>query len=386
MIYIGLPYGSSFGWGVLGREIMLAMSRLTDIRVLAPPGVQQNLDDEFDRYQMRRLMATSQKNWRQVNGTWTLDGPMIQAAFGRGLEPFVPQITPPAHVGFGVFEESVLPQATITRARELFKHVATGSTYCAEVLRQHGLTNVSVVFHGVDSTLFHPREELRSFWQDKFVIFSGGKFELRKGQDIVIRAYKVLQDRHADVALVNSWYNIWAFARETMAGSKLIKYQPPPNNDYISWMNGLLAANGLDVDRVITVGLRDNRLLPRLYHATDLGFFPNRCEGGTNMVLMEYMACGKPVLASFNSGHKDVVRGENAVLIQQHKPMEIRNGPELTATWNDPDLDEAIEKLEWCYQHRDELQRLGQQAAADMREFPYERVAKGLLEAVRLVE
>src|SRR5271169_3182657 len=139
-------------------------------------------------------------------------------------------------------------------------------------------------------------------------------------------------------------------------------------------MNGLLAANGLDVDRVITVGLRDNRLLPRLYHSTDMGLFPNRVEGGTNMVLMEYMACGKPVLASYNSGHKDVVRGENAVLIERHKPMEIRNGPELTATWNDPDLDEAIEKLEWCYQHRDELQRLGQQGAADMREFPYERV------------
>ena len=311
---------------------------------------------------------------------------MIQAAFGRSLDPFVPQVAPPAHVGFGVFEESVLPPATITRAKELFKHIATGSTYCAEVLRQHGLTNVSVVLHGVDMTLFHPREEPRPYLQDKFVIFSGGKFELRKGQDIVIRAYKVLQDRHHDVALVNSWYNIWAFSRETMAGSKLIKYYPPSSNDYIAWMNGLLAANGLDLERVITVGLRDNRLLPRLYHSTDMGIFPNRVEGGTNMVLMEYMACGKPVLASYNSGHKDVVRRENAVLIEQHQPMEIRSGTELTATWNDPSLEETIEKLEWCYQNRDELKRMGQQAAADMREFPYERVAQGLLQAVQKAE
>jgi glycosyltransferase involved in cell wall biosynthesis len=386
MIYMGLPYGSNFGWGVLGKEVALAMSRLTDMRVLSPPGAQQNLDDEFDRYQMRRLMAASQKNWRLVNGAWVLDGPMIQAAFGRNLDPFVPQVAPPAHVGFGVFEESVLLPATITRAKDLFKHIATGSTYCADVLRQHGLTNVSVVFHGVDMTLFHPREEPRPYLQDKFVIFSGGKFELRKGQDIVIRAYKVLQDRHQDVALVNSWYNIWAFARETMAGSKLIKYYPPSSNDYIAWMNGLLAANGLDLDRVITVGLRDNRLLPRLYHSTDMGIFPNRVEGGTNMVLMEYMACGKPVLVSFNSGHKDVVRRENAVLIEQHQPMEIRSGTEVTATWNDPSLEEAIEKLEWCYQNRDELKRMGQQAAADMREFPYERVAQGLLQAVQLAE
>jgi glycosyltransferase involved in cell wall biosynthesis len=375
-----------FGWGVLGREIILAMSRLSDIRVLVPPGVQQNLDDEFDKFQMRRIMASSQQNWRLVNGAWVLDGPMIQAAFGRTLEPFVPQVAPPAHVGFAVFEEDLLPQATIDRAKTKYKHLATGSTYCAEVLQKHGLKNVSVVYHGVDTAVFHPSEEPRAYMQDKFVVFSGGKFELRKGQDIVIRAYKVLQDRHKDVMLVNSWYNIWAFARDTMAGSKLIKYSPPPNNDYVAWMNGLLESNGLDLDRVITVGLRDNRLLPRLYHSTDLGIFPNRVEGGTNMVLMEYMACGKPVLASFNSGQKDVVRPENAVLIEQQQPMEIRSGAELTATWHDPSLDETIEKLEWCYQHRDELRVLGRQAADDMQKFPYQRVAQGLLDAVRLAE
>ena len=66
--------------------------------------------------------------------------------------------------------------------------------------------------------------------------------------------------------------------------------------------------------------------------------------------------------------------------------MDIHNGGELIAHWNDPSLDEAVEKLEWCYQHRDELKLLGRQAAADMREFPYQRVAEGLLEAVRQAE
>jgi glycosyltransferase involved in cell wall biosynthesis len=386
MIYVGLPFGSNFGWGVLGKEVVLAMSQLSDIRLLSPPNVQQQLTDEFDQFQMRRLMARSQKNWRLEGSTWVLDGPMIQAAFGRGLDPFVPQIKPPAHVGFAVFEEDVLPQSSIDRAREQYRHLATGSSYCADVLRKHGLTEVSAVLHGVDTALFHPAPEPRPFLQDKFVIFSGGKFELRKGQDIVIRAYKVLQDRHQDVVLVNSWYNIWPFARETMGNSKLIRYFPPANNDYVAWMNGLLSANGIDLERVITVGLRDNRLLPRLYHSTDLGLFPNRVEGGTNMVLMEYMACGKPVLVSYNSGHKDVVRRENAVLIEQHKPMEVRNGAELIATWNDPSLEETVEKLEWCYQNRDEMKRLGHQAAADMREFPWKRVAEGLLAAVRKVE
>jgi glycosyltransferase involved in cell wall biosynthesis len=194
----------------------------------------------------------------------------------------------------------------------------------------------------------------------------------------VIRAYKVLQDRHRDVMLVNAWHNTWPASRDTMAGSKLIRYVPSAHADYVPWMNGLLAANGIDTERVITVGPRDHRMLPMLYRNTDLGLFPNRVEGGNNMVLMEYMACGKPVIASYNSGHMDIVRRNNALLIECHKPMERRIGNELIATWSDPSLEETIAKLEWAYQHRDELQKLAQQAEWDMQRLSWRVLAESL--------
>jgi len=89
-----------------------------------------------------------------------------------------------------------------------------------------------------------------------------------------------------------------------------------------------------------------------------VGLFPNRVEGGNNMVLMEYMACGKPAIVSYNSGHTDIVRRNNALLIECHKPMERRNGDELIATWSDPSLEETISKLEGAYQHRNALHLL----------------------------
>jgi glycosyltransferase involved in cell wall biosynthesis len=279
-----------------------------------------------------------------------------------------------------VFEESVLPQAAIAHAKRHYRHLATGSRYCAEVLRAHGLDSVSVIPHGVNSEVFCPSTEPRKILEGKFVVFSGGKFELRKGQDIVIRAFKILQDRHPDVILINSWHNSWAFNRDTMAGSSLIRYFPPKDDNHVAWMNALLATHGIDLDRVITVGPRDHRLLSQLYHASDLGLFPNRLEGGNNMVLMEFMACGKPVLVSYNSGHTEIVNRKNAVLIDTHRPMERRTGTELIAVWNDPSLEETIEKLEWCYHHRDALAALARQAAMDMREFSWQRLAKGLLE------
>ncbi|HVX15398.1 MAG TPA: glycosyltransferase family 4 protein [Pirellulales bacterium] len=371
MIYLGVPYGSNFGWGVLGKEIAFAMARSTDVRVIAPPDIDQRLDDEFERYHLRRLLVSP-------SDVSSANVPLIQAAIGRTLDPFVPGL-PPAAVGYAVFEEDRLLPEAVAQARRNYRHLVAASGYCANVLRQHGLTEVSVLPHGVDTTRFTPRTEPRTFLQDRFVIFSGGKFELRKGQDIVIRAYKVLQDRHKDVMLVHSWHNVWPKTRDTMAASPHIRYFPPRDDDYHAWISALLASHGIDLDRVIPVGPRNHRLLPDLYHATDLGIFPNRAEGGNNMVLMEYLACGKPALASYNTGHKDILRRSNAVLIESHRPIEFRPYGELLATWHDPSLDETIAKLEWCYQNRGRLQSIAKQAAVDMRAFSWTRLADGLL-------
>ena len=80
-------------------------------------------------------------------------------------------------------------------------------------------------------------------------------------------------------------------------------------------MNHTYAINGLDPDRIRTCDLIPNEKQREIYRNTDIGIFPNRCEGGTNLVLMEYMACAKPVIASYTSGHKDKVSNDNALLL-----------------------------------------------------------------------
>ena len=42
--------------------------------------------------------------------------------------------------------------------------------------------------------------------------------------------------------------------------------------------------------------------MPQVYQNTDVGIFPSRCEAGTNLVMMEYMACGKPAIATVGTG------------------------------------------------------------------------------------
>ena len=245
------------------------------------------------------------------------------------------------------------------------------------------MNNVTTVVQGIDPSSCNPALASKDLFKDRFVVFSGGKFEYRKGNDIVIKAYKVLQDKHKDVMLVNSWYNAWPFSLETMAMSQHIRFSNTSENHIVN-MNNMLMDNGIDVSRVITLPSCPHSMMPKIYQNCDVGLFPNRCEGGTNLVLMEFMACGKPVIASYNSGHKDVVDKHNALLIQNMKEVFVSNNGQPYATWDDPDVDEAIYLLQWAYEHRDELATIGQQAGQDMSQFTWKRSAEDFCRLLNL--
>ena len=141
-------------------------------------------------------------------------------------------------------------------------------------------------------------------------------------------------------------------------------------------MNRILYENGIDLNRVINVLPRPNAQMARLYKNTDVGLFPNRCEGGTNLVLMEYMACGKPVIAAYSSGHKDIINPSNSVPIKKMKPLNINSEGVLQAVWDDPDLEETIAHLEAAYQNRDTLKLIGEQAGSDLARITWKKTGQ----------
>ncbi len=117
--------------------------------------------------------------------------------------------------------------------------------------------------------------------------------------------------------------------------------------------------------------------MARTYHNSDVGLFPNRCEGGTNLVLMEYMACGKPVVAVSTTGHADIVNSSNALVIGTKGETTITDEQGVpVARWPEPDLDDAIDKLEWAYQNRDKLRELGDRAGADLGQRTWRKTAE----------
>jgi glycosyltransferase involved in cell wall biosynthesis len=207
------------------------------------------------------------------------------------------------------------------------------------------------------------------------VVFSGGKFELRKGQDIVIAAMRVLMERHRDVWLSCSWTNQWPFSLATMAASPFINYRHDAD-DFLNLPERTILANGLDRSRVIVNPLIDNTAIRTLFAGSHLGLFPNRCEGGNNMVMCEYMACGRSVIASDTTGQADVINAEIAFPLSRYRPMVVENGGVKTAVWEEPSLEEVVELLEAAYRNRDQLPAKGARAAAQMERLSWGAAAR----------
>ena len=129
-------------------------------------------------------------------------------------------------------------------------------------------------------------------------------------------------------------------------------------------------------ERVVLYHVMENQRMKAAYTASDVGLFPNRCEGGNNMVMCEYMACGRPVIASTMTGHQDVVREQYALCLSSYEPVLAQLAGDVTGVWFEPAVDEIVALLEQAYRDRQALHRLGAAAAEAMTQLSWDDAAK----------
>lgn len=313
-IELAVPVSPYFGYGVCGAYLLDEFSKRGEVS-LQPMGESLTWDNQFDEL--------IKKHTKKLTG----DVPLLQFP----ADDFAPQTNcigkPNALYLFSEWEPITEKQKDNLRKYDV---LIAGSEWNAQVIRDAGFQCYAVP-QGVDQSVFYPKE--RNSLKDRFVIYSGGKLEHRKGQDLVTKAVDIFCSRHDDVLLVTNWFNIWQ-------GYSIGQLWFP------HWEWGLLS----------------QKELCQLMNQTDVGIFPNRCEGGTNLVMMEYMACGKPVIANFGTGQKDVLDKSYAL---------------EAAT-----VDEIVYQLETLYQDREKIKRMGALAHDAMKNWTWARTADGILGAM----
>ena len=123
--------------------------------------------------------------------------------------------------------------------------------------------------------------------------------------------------------------------------------------------------------------------MAHIYKNSDIGLFPNRCEGGTNLMLMEYMACGKPAIASAQTGHKDIISQDHAFPLEICPSVKIRQGDRSQYQgWVEPDIDEIVSLLERAYDHPEECKQKGETAGRFLSGLTWEKAAEKFYETV----
>lgn len=357
VIHWGLS--SLHGWGVYGLNLAMAwagdqaLEPATDYEI-APKLITL---DPLQWHALAGFRARSAKLraqlLRQSAEPITVNA-VVLSALGNDLQP-----QPGPHGGallgrpsFGtVFFER---EALGPKAREtLAPHAAiiAGSSWNAEVLRAHGVPKVELVLQGIDPALFHPAPR-RGLFPGRFVVFSGGKLEARKGQDNVIAAWRIFAARHPDALLMSAWHNHWPETARSIDASRRAAPLPLRADgalDSAAWV----AANGIRAEQFLDLGVVPNALMPAILREADAALFPNRCEGGTNLVAMEAMACGVPTILSANTGHLDLLKDGAALALADQRPIPAVPG------WCESNIEEILAALEALYTDRTRAAGIG---------------------------
>ena len=357
VIHWGLS--SLHGWGVYGLNLAMAWAGDDALEAATDYDIAPKLItlDPLQWHALAGFRARSAKLRAQLlrqSAEPAMVNGVLLAALGNDLQP-----QPGPHGGalkgrpsFGTifFEREALG----TRAREILApHAAiiAGSSWNAEVLKAHGVPTVELALQGIDPALFHPAPR-RGLFPGRFVVFSGGKLEARKGQDNVIAAWRIFAARHPDALLIAGWHNHWPEGARSIDVSR--RAAPLPFRvDGVPDSSAWVAANGIRAEQFLDLGVVPNALLPAMLREADAALFPNRCEGGTNLVAMEAMACGVPCILSANTGHLDLIKDGTALALTDQRRIPAAPG------WCESDIEEILAALETLYTDRARAAAIG---------------------------
>jgi glycosyltransferase involved in cell wall biosynthesis len=337
---IDWPVSSYTGWGVFGLHLCLAMLKRQSAQPvlfhppkLDPTPAQAGL--------LAGAVACDIPPSRQV------DFPVLHA-LGNQLADFG-LIEGVGDAGLVFFEDAELQSIALERAKK-YRVIVAGSQWNGDLLLAAGITHVVVAQQGYDESVFYPGPK-SPLWPGRIAVFSGGKLEARKAQDLVLQAFAEFHSQHPEAILVTAWHG---FSDQTDID---LPKAPDGKPDLQAWA----ACYGIPQDCVVDIGFVPNRLMGDVLRGCDAALFPNRCEGGTNLVAMEALASGLPTILSANTGHLDLLKSVPCRALK-------RQGPSLRPGWGESDVGDCVDHLEKIFADVKLARQQGLEAARVMQE------------------
>lgn len=217
--------------------------------------------------------------------------------------------------------------------------ILVASSWAKNVLLENGVTTPIVVCPlGVDPTIFNDSvNSIVKRDESKYVFLNVGKWEVRKGHDLLVEVFN-------DAFTENDNVELW-----------MINHNPFLNSDdNLKWVN-LYKNSKLGSKIQIIQRLATHSDLAKVIAMSDCGIFPARAEGWNNEV-PEFMALNKPVILTNYSAHTEYATNDNAFLLdidglEPAKDDKFFDGYGNWANLSDNFYEQAVEKMRYVYKN-----------------------------------
>lgn len=292
MINIIAPI-NQLGYGITGLNVVKSLSKKTSVALwpISQPQVTTQNDADIisaciKRGQFPDFQAPCLRIWHQHD---------MSQFVGRGK-----------HIGFPIFELDNFSNHEIHHLSHL-DHAFVCSHWAKSIIQEQVETlrdSVSVIPLGVDNTLFKPSEQQKD---GPTIFFNCGKFEIRKGHDILVEIFNKAFSPSDNVELWLMCSNPFLSEQETKEWHQ-------------RYYRSKLGSKIKMIPRLDT-----QEEVYNIMHQIDCGIFPSRAEGW-NLELLECMSCGKNVITTNYSAHTEFCNSENSLLVDILEKEPAKDG------------------------------------------------------------
>lgn len=205
-------------------------------------------------------------------------------------------------VGFPFFELEDFTEEEVHHLTYLDK-IIVASKWAKEVIIANcpliHPKNIHIVHMGVNRNIFYPGDRKED---GKTVFLNVGKWELRKGHDVLIDAFSS------------------AFPN----GDESVELWMMPDNPFIREQKRLEWESLYMTDPRVKIIRRvaTSEDVANIMRMADFGVFPSRAEGW-NMDAMEMMACGKMCILTDCTAHREFMNEDNSFMIPHSDEYEL---------------------------------------------------------------
>lgn len=209
------------------------------------------------------------------------------------------------HFAMPIFELDKFTEQEVHHLRSVDVRLVC-SQWAADVLMENGVFGPTFILPlGVDLSIFKPLNTNQS----KYVFLNIGKWEIRKGHDILVDIFNKAFTKKDDVELWLAPHNPFLSRDEAKSWESLYLDTPLGKAGKIK----ILPWQSTQKD------------LANLIAQSSCGIFPTRAEGW-NLEALEMMAMNKPVITTYYSGHTEYCKVDNSFLINVDETESAYDG------------------------------------------------------------